>query len=87
MRMGPLKDRSKEVPPASQALATPRLTPREDECLRLLTLGQCNKEIAAAMSISPRTVKFHMTNLFIKFGVTSRLELLALISKPRVQRP
>jgi DNA-binding NarL/FixJ family response regulator len=57
------------------------LTPREEEVLRLLTLGQCNKEIAAAMRITLRTVKYHMTNLLLKFGVTSRLELLTLLTR------
>jgi LuxR family transcriptional regulator, maltose regulon positive regulatory protein len=56
-----------------------RLTQREEEVLSLITLGKCNKEIAAAMGISPRTVAFHLANVFVKFGATSRLELLAKV--------
>jgi DNA-binding CsgD family transcriptional regulator len=79
--------RKPEVPPKPPAVpppaasAQPRLTPREEEVLRLLSLGQCNKEIANALTISVSTTKFHMTNLFLKFGVTTRLELLALLSR------
>ena len=65
------------VPPThaeAARFAPPALTRREDEVLRLIALGNCNKEIAATVGISPRTVKFHITNLLLKFGVSSRLE-------------
>ena len=86
MRTGIPVIRSIEVPPSNSTTA-PKLTPRENEVLRLLTVGKCNKEIAAAMSISPRTVKFHMTNLLAKFSVTTCLELLAALSRPAELEP
>src|SRR4029079_501099 len=51
-----------------------QLTPRELSALRLLANGNSNKEIAAALEISERTVKSHLGHLFEKLGVTSRTE-------------
>lgn len=54
-------------------LAEPvQLTERELEVLRLLAEGLSNKEIAAALVISHRTVKFHLDNLYSKLGVNTR---------------
>jgi serine/threonine protein kinase/DNA-binding CsgD family transcriptional regulator len=50
------------------------LTPREFEVIRLVAQGLSNKEIAELLSISPRTVNFHLDNLFAKLGVRSRTE-------------
>jgi two-component system NarL family response regulator len=51
-----------------------QLTPRELAALRLLANGESNKEIAASLGISERTVKTHLAHLFEKLGVTSRTE-------------
>ena len=56
--------------------APPALTPRELAVLRLLAEGLSNKAIAAALGVSPRTVNFHLDNLYSKLGVTSRTEAL-----------
>ncbi len=48
------------------------LTPREFEILRLLADGLSDREIAEGLSISPRTVNGHVTNLLGKLGVESR---------------
>lgn len=48
------------------------LTPREIEILRLLADGLTDREIAAALSISLRTVNGHVTHLLTKLGVESR---------------
>jgi DNA-binding NarL/FixJ family response regulator len=48
------------------------LTARELEVLRLLTAGQSDKEIAAALSISYRTATNHVSNIFTKLGIGSR---------------
>ena len=48
------------------------LTPRELEILRLLADGVSDREIASLLSISPRTVNGHVTNLLGKLGVESR---------------
>ncbi len=50
------------------------LTPRELDVIRLVAEGLSNKEIGQALSISPRTVNFHLDNLFSKLGVRSRTE-------------
>lgn len=52
-----------------------RLSPREREVLRAVTNNLCNKEIAFQLSISVRTVKFHVSALLAKFGVQTRSEL------------
>jgi len=56
--------------------ATPgeRLTPREVEVLRQAARGLANKEIAARLKISTRTVQVHLANIFDKLGVGSRTE-------------
>jgi DNA-binding NarL/FixJ family response regulator len=50
------------------------LTRRELEVVSLLTKGRSNREIAAALFISGGTVKRHLTNIYAKLGVRSRLE-------------
>ena len=47
------------------------------DVLALLVAGHPDREIAAALSISPRTVQTHVANLFAKFGVNSRVEVTA----------
>ncbi len=51
------------------------LTPRERQIIRLIALGASNKEIARQLSITERTVKAHLTNVFQKLGLSTRLQL------------
>lgn len=51
------------------------LTRRETEILSAIVSGLSNKEIANRFSLSEDTVKHHLTNIFDKVGVSSRLEL------------
>lgn len=53
---------------------TVELTTREIDMVRLLAEGLSNKEIAARLSVSPRTVNFHLDNLYSKLGVNNRTE-------------
>jgi DNA-binding CsgD family transcriptional regulator len=52
-----------------------QLTPTELNIARLVSQGMSNKDVAAECWISPRTVAFHLRNVFAKTGVTSRGEL------------
>ena len=58
--------------------SAPALTPREQSVLEHLARGQANKQIAATLGISERTVKFHMTAIFTKLGATNRTEAVTL---------
>jgi len=51
-----------------------RLTAREEEVLRLVASGLANKQIARKLSISERTVKAHLTNVFAHLGVSDRTQ-------------
>jgi DNA-binding NarL/FixJ family response regulator len=50
------------------------LTERELEVLKLAARGRSNKEIAAELFLSARTVQHHLTSIFTKLGVSSRTE-------------
>ncbi|MEO7156011.1 MAG: response regulator transcription factor [Vicinamibacterales bacterium] len=56
---------------------TPRyeLTSRELEIVAAVVSGDSNRDIAGRLAISPQTVKHHLTSIFDKTGVSSRLEL------------
>jgi DNA-binding NarL/FixJ family response regulator len=64
--------RAERPPPGADS--TPSLTPRERAVLELIARGRSNKEVAAHLSISERTVKFHVSSIFAKLGVTNRTE-------------
>lgn len=46
-----------------------KITPRDEQVLKLLTQGCSNKEIASQLNISPRTVKQHLRTLFLRAGI------------------
>ena len=51
------------------------LTPRELEIVSAVVAGYTNKDVAAHYKISEDTVKHHLSNIFDKLGVSTRLEL------------
>ncbi|RAY15520.1 helix-turn-helix transcriptional regulator [Actinomadura craniellae] len=63
------------------------LTPRELEVLRLVAEGRANREIAAALFISAKTVSVHVSNMLAKLGVASRGEAAATAHRLRLFDP
>jgi DNA-binding CsgD family transcriptional regulator len=55
-----------------------RLTPQEFQIARFVSQGMSNREVAAQLFLSPRTVDFHLRNVFPKLGIASRTELATL---------
>lgn len=54
------------------------LTARETEVLQLLAQGQSNRRIAGALFITERTVKFHVSSILSKLGVSNRTQAAAV---------
>lgn len=76
-------------PDASTGAARPRpagLTDREIEVLRLIASGRSNKQIAADLHLSPKTVSSHLSHIFTKIGVTSRAAATAFAFEQNVMR-
>jgi predicted ATPase/class 3 adenylate cyclase/DNA-binding CsgD family transcriptional regulator len=51
------------------------LTPAERDVVRLVSEGLANKDIATRLFVSPRTVQTHLTHVYSKLGLTSRMQL------------
>jgi two-component system, NarL family, response regulator LiaR len=60
------------------------LTGREREVLALMVDGLNNTQIAGRLSVSPSTVKSHVSNILSKLGVTSRTEAVTLALRNRI---
>ncbi len=52
------------------------LTPQETQVARLVSAGLSNKDVAAQLFLSPRTVEYHLRKVFQKLGIASRAELI-----------
>ena len=72
-------------PPPSPPLAG--LTPRERDVLQLLAAGRTDREIAAALFISPRTVETHLAHVYAKLGVRTRAGAAGLVDPPADRAP
>jgi DNA-binding NarL/FixJ family response regulator len=60
--------------PSEPASGAPGLTKRETPILQLLAKGRSNREIAKELYVTEQTVKFHLTNIYRKLGVSNRTE-------------
>ncbi|GHC80346.1 LuxR family transcriptional regulator [Nocardiopsis terrae] len=73
-----LREHGVAVPPArSGGTGDNRLSPRENEITVLAAQGHTNREIAALLHLSPRTVETHVANALAKLGLRSRRDLTA----------
>jgi DNA-binding CsgD family transcriptional regulator len=54
------------------------LTLQERQVAALVAEGATNREVAAQLFLSPRTVEYHLRNVFMKLGISSRAELVRL---------
>ncbi len=70
--------------PAEGGTEGPQLTAREQEIVDLVIAGCRNREISERLSISEKTVKAHLSNIFAKLGVRDRLELAIYALNRRV---
>jgi DNA-binding CsgD family transcriptional regulator len=79
-------DRTHQLLTAGRALgAGVKVSRREQEVLDLILKHLANKEIAANLQVSERTVKFHVSSLLAKFGVSDRVTLSREVMMGRAQ--
>jgi DNA-binding CsgD family transcriptional regulator len=65
-----------------QVQVTTDLTPQEEQIARLVVEGRTNREVGSMLFISPKTVETHLSRIFRKLGVGSRMELARRMSPP-----
>ena len=70
-----------QTAPSSLAERVGLLTTREREIVSLVGQGLKNREIGDRLAIAEKTIKGHLTNIFLKLGVQDRLELALLALK------
>ena len=85
LRAEPWAERARTELRASGATARKRdpstvdeLTPQELQIARFVAEGLSNKEVAAQLYLSPRTIDYHLRNVFAKLGIKSRTQLARL---------
>lgn len=65
-----------QAPRPAERVAVAELSEREVGVLRLIVKGHTNRQIAAAMNLSVRTVEYHRANLMDKLGLHGRADLV-----------
>jgi two-component system response regulator DevR len=79
-----IEDSSREL--KGEANALDRLSPQEERVMALVVQGKTNKEIAAALGLSDKTVKNYLRNVFQKMGVGRRAHAASLFDLQRLKR-
>ena len=64
-----------------------QLTPQELQVVATVGEGASNREAAARLFITPRTVAYHLHSIFSKLGISSRAELVRLAHRSDILRP
>lgn len=62
------------------------LSPQEQRIVALVAAGKTNKEIAAELGLSPKTVKNYLSNIYQKLQITRRAQAAALFAKQSASR-
>ena len=75
------------TPSATRIGPTGSLTPQELHVALTVAAGATNKETAAALFISPKTVEFHLGHIYRKLGLRSRSELARRLYQPSLPGP
>ena len=71
----------------SSAAEAPGLSPRETQVLRLVVEGLLNKQIAARLGITERTVKAHLTSAYQRIGVADRTQAALWVQRHDLDEP
>jgi DNA-binding CsgD family transcriptional regulator len=80
--LGGVAQKAEKLLEAGRSVPAPvQLSRREEEVLSGVMRSMANKEIAAALHLSERTVKFHVSSLLAKFRVRGRMELVREASR------
>jgi len=80
-----VSERAEQLLAAGRAIgAGVKISRREQEVLDGVLQGLGNKEIASRLNVSERTVKFHVSSLLAKFGVSDRIALSREVSLGRI---
>jgi DNA-binding CsgD family transcriptional regulator len=74
---------SGESIPRRDPTAPEKLTPQELQVALQVAEGKTNRDVAAALFLSPKTVEFHLTRVYRKLNIHSRAELVRLLSTER----
>jgi DNA-binding CsgD family transcriptional regulator len=69
---------SGETPRQRDPSTLDQLTPQELQIVRFVGQGATNREVAAQLFLSPRTIDYHLRQIFTKLGISSRVELVRL---------
>jgi DNA-binding NarL/FixJ family response regulator len=78
--------RTPSAPPHGSDETIGRLTQRELQVVQLIAAAAGNRRIAETLAISEKTVKHHLSNIYEKLGVTSRLELALFAAQHHLGR-